>query len=89
MEPGSQQDWEQQFYSNRTRFFVLNCFMIIPSGLAVLRFGNPLPIAPFGLLFDLSAAAILSSDRRLQAAVAIVAFLTVALGIGRPIMEAS
>lgn len=89
MEPDSKRDWEQQFYANRTRFFALNCLMIVTSALSVLRFGIPVPLGAFGFVLLLSVTAVLSSDRRLQAAVAIVALLTVALGMGWPIIEAS
>lgn len=87
--PASDRDWLERFFSDRVRFFVLNCLMIASTVAMIFWFGTPVTVVPFVLLFLLSILALLTENRIVHGVVACVAASTVALGIGVPIIQAA
>ena len=86
--PKSTQNWEEHFYANRTRFFILNLMMISVTGYSAMRFGG-VPVMPFFILFALSVLALVTDNRRVHGGIACVAVVVVTMGVGSTIVAAS
>jgi len=86
--PSSTQDWTERFYESRTRFFILNAALIIFAGFSSVSYDvvNPVPFA--GLLL-LNVVALATGDRRAHEAIACIAAVIVALGVGLPILQSA
>ena len=86
--PKSTQNWEEHFYANRTRFFVLNLVLISITGYNTIRFGGG-SVIPYFILFALNVLALVTDNRRVHGAIASFAAVVVTMGIGSTIVAAS